>query len=135
MFHCCFVYGCGFVPRVCPHCNVLAWFVYRFGCVSAIPIVLCVYIVKLFQTLHVAIDTVHVLCVFHDKSMKLCTVPKHYMKKIFGYRDITNMSCEKVTTVFSKWPSNSYCQCNNAQYAGLGLIMIVIVIDYIFVQS
>lgn len=32
---------------------------------------------------------------FHDKSMELCTVLKHYMKRIFGYRDIADMSCEK----------------------------------------
>ena len=34
-------------------------------------------------------------CAFYNKSIKLCTVVKHDMKRILGYRDIADMTCEK----------------------------------------
>ena len=33
-------------------------------------------------------------CAFHDKSMKLRTVLKHYIKRSFVYSDITDMPCK-----------------------------------------
>ena len=46
-------------------------------------------------------------CAFHDKSMKLCTVLKHYMKRIIGYRDIADMSYEENGHRFFKMAINS----------------------------
>ena len=51
-------------------------------------------------------------CAFYDKSMKLCTELKHYMKKIFSYRGITDIFCKKISTSL-KIVMNNYHNFNN----------------------
>ena len=61
---------------------------------------MCTFVKTMISTVNMCND-----CAFHDKSVKLCTVLKHYIQRIFGYRDIADMLYEKMATVLSKWPS------------------------------
>ena len=40
-------------------------------------------------------------CAFNDKSVKFFTQSGYVIRKIFGYRDIADCSCEKIASHFS----------------------------------
>ena len=46
-------------------------------------------------------------CAFYDKSTKLCTQSEYTFKNIIGYRDITDLTCNKNDSAIFKMAVNN----------------------------